>query len=283
MPYKLSNGIEIPLVSFGTFNIGEELKVTEIVKKSLKSGYRHIDTASIYKNEEAIGKALKDLAGQIPRKEIIISGKVWNKDQGYDSTIAAFESSCKKLEINYLDIYLIHWPVPYGHEKDYQELNYQTWMAMSDLYCSGKIKAIGVSNFLPHQLTSLMEKVSIKPMINQIEINPCYHQKENLEFCQRNNIMVQAWSPFKRGDVFSIPELKKIAQKYNTSISRVCLQWCLQLGIQPIPKASSEDKMRENLPPYEFVLEKEDFEIIASLNDKNNHALFGDYELQKNN
>lgn len=282
MAFVLRNGFELPELAFGTFNIGDDYKVKEAIKLAIKSGYRHIDTASIYKNEEAIGEAIKEIS-DIKREELIISGKVWNKDQGYDNTIAAFERSCTKLGVDYLDIYLIHWPVPYGRENDYQELNYSTWCAMMDLYSAGKIKAIGVSNFLPRHLELLMNRAKIAPMLNQIEINPCYHQKDNVEFCKNNNIFVQAWSPFKRGDVFQIEVLKKLANKHNTTVSRICLQWCLQIGVQPMPKASSEKRMEENFGPYGFELDEEDFDIIDALDDVHNHAPFGDYDLQQNN
>uniref|UniRef100_UPI0022E04E23 aldo/keto reductase n=1 Tax=Enterocloster aldenensis TaxID=358742 RepID=UPI0022E04E23 len=281
MGFKLSNGLELPQVAFGTFNAGDGDETTEIVEKAIKTGYLQIDTASIYKNEANIGVAIKNVAPVINRRDLIISSKVWNPDQGYENTLEAFKKSCDLLKTDYLDIYLIHWPVPYGREKNYQEVNYSTWRAFERLYREGKVKAIGVSNFLPRHLQPLLQKADIKPMINQIEIHPCYQQRENVEFCQQEGILVQAWSPFMRGDVFQLPLLHHMAEKYQRSISQICLAWCLQRGIQPIPKASNEKRMTENLGPFDFFIDNEDMKQMETLDCEDGHAPFKDYELQK--
>ncbi|GHU41584.1 oxidoreductase [Spirochaetia bacterium] len=278
--FTLSNNIKVPSLGFGTFRLGkddEEVRAKVIL--AISSGYRHIDTATAYHFEGAVGQGIKDSG--LPREEIFLTGKVWNTDQGYESTLAAFEKSLRLLQTDYLDLYLIHWPVWENHENDYAEYNYQTWRALEKLYAEKKIKAIGVSNFLQRHLEKLFLRTQIKPMVNQLEITPFFHQDDIVTFCQKNNIVVESWAPFKHGEVFTSDVLKNIALKYNKSIAQICLQWCLQRNILPIGKASSKEKMFDNLSVGNFNLEESDMKSITTLDDKAGHYAYDLYKLQQ--
>lgn len=281
--FKLRNGIELMPVGYGTAESKDGQETVEKVRLAIECGYRHIDTASIYGNEDSVGKAISSVFDKMDRKKLFITTKLWNPDQGYKSALEAFEKSHKKLMLDYIDLYLIHWPVPMGHEKDYPQVNAETWRAFEELYASGKVRAIGVSNFLQRQLEPLMEKAEILPMVNQIENHPHYQQNELVEFCRRNEILVEAWSPLMRGEAMAVPTLQRIADKYKISTSTLCLKWCLQRGIQPLPKASSKQRMLDNLLIPDFEIEHVDMEEIRLLNKADGHAPFRDYVLQQNN
>lgn len=276
----LSNGVKIPCIGYGTFDSKNGKETVEKIQLAIKNGYRHIDTASIYGNEESIGEAIQKSG--INREELFITSKVWNPDQGYDKTLLAFETSLQKLGLEYLDLYLIHWPVPLGHEKDYPDVNYDTWRAMEKLYKENKIRAIGVSNFLPRHLKPLIEKAEIKPMVNQIEIHPTFQEREVVEFCKKENILVEAWSPFARGAVFDIPYLQYLSEKYNKTVAQICVKWCLQLGVVPLPKSSTSKRMAENIDVFDFTIEDQDLELMKDLEREDSYAPFRDYELQRN-
>lgn len=250
----LQNGVNIPALGFGTYKAEEGSQVVNAVKEALKVGYRHIDTAAVYGNEEGVGKAIKESG--INRSEVFLTSKIWNSDQGYDNTLRAFETSIKKLNTDYLDLYLIHWP---------KALNKETWRAMEKLYDDGKIKAIGVSNFKIHHLEELMESGSIIPMVNQIELHPKFNQKEVRDFCEKYNIIVEAWAPLMQGKVFEIPLLQSLAEKYNKTISQIILRWDLQMGIVTIPKSITPERIKENAGIYDFELAQEDMESIIQL------------------
>lgn len=191
---RLSNGLPIPGIGYGTYLAPDDTSGTRSILDALEAGYRLIDTASVYGNEKTVGRAVRE--SSIPREEIFITSKVWNTDQGYESTLSAFDASLNRLETDYLDLYLIHWPIPAGYEKDYKELNRETWKAMERLYKEGQARAIGVSNFLPRHLEALMEQADTIPMVNQLEINPRYHQTEAVAFCREHGILVESWGPW---------------------------------------------------------------------------------------
>lgn len=250
----LQNGVEIPALGFGTFKVEEGSEVINSVKEALRLGYRHIDTAAVYGNEQGVGRAIKESG--INRKELFITSKVWNSDQGYDSTLIAFEETMKRLDTDYLDLYLIHWPKP---------LNKETWRAMEKLYDEGRVKAIGVSNFKVHHLQDLMDSGTITPMVNQIELHPRFTQKEVREFCNKYNIVVEAWAPLMQGKVFSIELLQALAEKYNKTISQIVLRWDLQMGLVTIPKSITPERIKENMDIFDFELSEEDMEGITEL------------------
>jgi diketogulonate reductase-like aldo/keto reductase len=252
----LNNGVKMPWMGLGVFKVTEGEEVIQSVKAAIKNGYISIDTAAIYGNEEGVGQAIKESG--VPREELFITTKLWNSEQGYESTLAAFETSMNKLGLDYLDLYLIHWP---GKDK-YKE----TWKAFEKLYKDGRVRAIGVSNFLVHHLEDLLSSAEIKPMVNQVEFHPHLTQKELLAFCKNEGIQLEAWSPLKQGQLLSEPVLEDLAHKYNKSIAQVILRWDLQHGVVTIPKSIKEHRIIENANIFDFELSAEDMEKIDGLN-----------------
>ncbi len=258
----LSNGLRMPIVGFGTWQIKEGSEVANAVKEALFCGYRHIDTAAIYGNETGVGEGIR-LSG-IPRSEIFLTTKVWNSDQGYESTLNAFSESIKKLGTDYVDLYLIHWPAV-NLFSDYREKNKETWRAMEKLYREGKAKAIGVCNFLPHHLDFLLESAQILPMVNQIELHPGNPADDVVAYCKNRHIQVQAYSPMMRGKVFEIPLLQQLAIQYQRTIPQIVLRWILQKGIVPLTKSVTPERIKSNIQLFDFTLSEEDMEAMKSL------------------
>ena len=254
----LANGIRIPMLGFGTWQIEDEKKAVDSVKYALEIGYRHVDTAAVYKNEQFVAKGIKESG--VKRSDIFLTSKLWNSDQGYDSTMKAFEQSLKKLDTDYLDLYLIHWPKG--------ERSKESWRAIEKLYEDGSIKAIGVSNFLQHHLEDLMSTAKVKPMVDQMEFHPYLVQKDLIDFCRKHNIQYEAWSPLMQGKVFKIDVLQEIANRVNKSISQVVLRWDIQMGVVTIPKSVTPERIRENFDVFDFTLSDEDMKMITNL-DKN--------------
>ncbi|OOM15782.1 aldo/keto reductase [Clostridium saccharobutylicum] len=252
----LNNDVKMPLLGFGTYNADDSNKLNNAIKKGIEIGYRHIDTASFYGNEEVIGSAIKE--SEISRKEIFLVDKVWNSEHGYEKTLKSFQESIKKLKTDYLDLYLIHWP---------QSLNKETWKALEKLYKEGYIRAIGVSNFTINHLQQLMENAEIIPAVNQIEFHPRLVQNDLMEFCEKYNIQMEAWSPLMRGLVFQIPFLKKLSRKYDKTISQIVLRWDLQMGVTTIPKSTTLSRIKENMDIFNFKISEEDMKNIEKLND----------------
>jgi methylglyoxal/glyoxal reductase len=252
----LHNGVKMPWFGLGVFKVKEGEEVVSSVKAALQNGYISIDTAAVYKNEEGVGQGIKE-AG-IPREELFITTKVWNADQGYESTLQAFETSLNKLGLDYLDLYLIHWP---GKDK-----YLDTWKALEKLYKDGRVRAIGVSNFKIHHLESLINQAEIKPMVNQVEYHPHLTQEELLEYCKKEGIQVEAWSPLKQGELLSDPIINRIAEKYNKTAAQIILRWDLQNGVVTIPKSVKESRIIANASIFDFELTVEDMEKISALN-----------------
>lgn len=252
----LHNGVKMPWFGLGVFKVEEGDQVVESVKATIKNGYRSIDTAAIYQNEEGVGKGIKESG--VPREELFITSKVWNSDQGYEKTLAAFDESLRKLGLDYLDLYLIHWP---GKDK-YKD----TWRALEKLYKDGRVKAIGVSNFNVHHLESLLEDAEIKPMVNQVEFHPRLTQTELRDYCKKQGIQVEAWSPLMQGKLLDDQVLTDIAKKYNKSVAQVILRWDLQNEVVTIPKSIKEHRIIENADIFDFELSAEDVEKINALN-----------------
>jgi methylglyoxal/glyoxal reductase len=252
----LHNGVKMPKFGLGVWQVTDGDEVVNSVKYAIKAGYKSIDTAAVYKNEDGVGKAIKE-AG-VPREELFITTKVWNADQGYESTFAAFEASVKLLDIEYVDLYLIHWPVA-GKYKD-------TWRALEKLYKDGKVRAIGVSNFHQHHLEDLLTDAEITPMVNQIELHPLLSQVELRAFCESKGIKVEAWSPLGSGKLLDNPVIKEVADKYNKTVAQVILRWDLQHDIITIPKSTKEHRIIENAAIFDFELSAADMEKIDALN-----------------
>ncbi|WP_373017651.1 aldo/keto reductase [Muriicola sp.] len=260
--FTLNNGVKMPYFGLGVYLSKEGQEVINAVKWALEEGYRHIDTASIYGNEAGVGEGIRESG--VPREEVFLVSKVWNSDQGYDSAIKAFEASLERLGTDYLDLYLIHWPV----KGKYRE----TWRALETLYNEKRVKAIGVSNFLSHHLEDLLDQASIVPMVNQMEFHPYLVQKDLLGFCKEKGIQYEAWSPLMQGNVFEVELLKELAKKYQKSIAQIVLRWDLQKGVITIPKSSKRNRIAENASIFDFSLSEDD---ISRLDKLDRHQRFG--------
>jgi methylglyoxal/glyoxal reductase len=256
----LHNGVKMPWLGIGVFKVEEGPELVNAVKTAIKHGYRSIDTAAIYGNEVGVGQGIREGMKEagISREDLFVTSKVWNTDLGYESTIAAYETSLNKLGLEYLDLYLIHWPVE-GKYKD-------AWRALETLYKERRVKAIGVSNFQIHHLEDLMKEAEIKPMVNQVEYHPRLTQKELQSFCQKHGIQLEAWSPLMQGQLLDNEVLQEIANKYNKSVAQVILRWDLQNGVVTIPKTTKEHRIVENTSVFDFELTEEDMERIDGLN-----------------
>lgn len=259
--YELNNGFKIPAIGFGTYKAA--VNGMEVIRTAINAGYRYFDTAAFYNNEEEIAEAVE--SSGIKREELFLASKAWKGQMGYKEVKEAFEESLKKLRTDYLDLYLIHWPLPEVGYEDWKKLDIDTWKGMEELYQEGRIKAIGVSNFLPHHIENLLEHTQIKPAVNQIEFHPGHTQEVTLQYCKDHNIRVQAWSPLGRKRVLEYSVLVKMAEKYGVSTAKLCIRYAYQRGVMPLPKASSYDRMKDNLEVSGFEISAEDMYRIGSL------------------
>ena len=261
--FTMHNGKTIPCIGYGTYKTSEE-EVYDAVIAAIKAGYRHIDTAAFYKNEAGVGRAVRECG--VPREEIFVTSKVWNTDRGYENTKKAFAESMERLGLEYMDLYLIHWPAnkkQFGDEA--KKINADTWRALEELYAEGKIRAIGLSNFLPHHIEELMEGAKVKPMVDQIEFHPGWAQLEISEYCPKKDIVVEAWSPLGRKDALDNEVLREIGAKYQKGTAQVCIRWVMQHGILPLPKTVNPDRMAENADVFDFELTAEEMRTIDEL------------------
>lgn len=264
-PYTLHNGIEIPSVGFGTWQAPNGPETVAAVKAALAVGYRHIDTAAGYGNEESVGIAVKESG--LDRKDVFITSKLANQDHGYQATLQAFEKTMKNLGMDYLDLYLIHWPVPVNNKHDWQEANAGTWKAFEELYEAGRIRSLGISNFMPHHIEELQKTAKVEPMVNQIRLCPGDTQDKAVDYSRAHNILLEAYSPLGTGQIFTVPELAEIAAKNNRTIAQVSLRWSLQRGYLPLPKSMTPSRIAENFAIFDFELSDADMAIINGLYD----------------
>lgn len=260
--YVLSNGIKIPCVGFGTWKLPNAQSTVDIIKTAIDCGYHHIDTAYAYQNEISVGKAVRECG--LKRSELFITSKLDNPDHGYENTMKEFDMTMTNLGIEYLDLYLIHWPIPLSYRDCWKEMNEGTWKAFEELYQEGKLKAIGVSNFLEHHIDALLETATIAPMVNQLELHPQYPQRDAVNYCKEKRIILEAWSPLIKGQM-DHPILKELAKKYNKTAAQVLLRWSIQHGFLPLPKTSSRERMLENADIFDFELTPDDIEAMKSL------------------
>ena len=256
---KLNNGVEIPILGFGVFQITDPAECERSVVDAIQTGYSHIDTAASYQNEEAVGRGIKQSG--VAREKLFITTKLWIQSNGYEGTLKAFESSLKRLQLDYIDLYLIHQP--FGDV-------YGEWRAMEELYQQGKVRAIGVSNFQPDRIMDLMIHNKITPAVNQIEVNPFQQQIETQKFLQDNSVQVEAWAPFAEGknNIFQNEVLLSIAAKHKKSVAQVILRWLVQRGIIALAKSTRKERMMENISVFDFELSAEDMAAITTLDTK---------------
>lgn len=260
--YVLSNGYKIPCVGFGTWKLDESDSTVDTIKTAIDCGYRHIDTAYSYYNEKSVGKAIRSCG--LKREDLFVTTKLGNGSHGYEKTLKEFEISMNNLDIDYVDLYLIHWPRPLSIRDSWREHNEGSWKAFEELYKAGKIKAIGVSNFLDTHLDAILETATIAPMVNQLELHPRYVQTDVVQYCKDRRMIVEAWSPLIKGD-FIHPVLVEIASKYNKSVAQILLGWSIQQGFLPLPKSSNKERMIENSNIFDFKLSDEDLEAMKVL------------------
>ncbi|MEK4042874.1 aldo/keto reductase [Paenibacillus sp. FSL H8-0048] len=253
---KLANGVEMPWFGLGVFKVQEGQEVIDSVKAAIKAGYRSIDTASVYGNEEGVGQAIRESG--VAREELFITTKVWNTEQGYDSTLAAFDQSLSKLGLDYADLYLVHWPIRAKYK--------DTWRAIEKLYADGKVRAIGVSNFQIDHLEDLLTVAKVKPMVNQVELHPLLNQQELREYCKAQGIQIEAWAPLAQGHLLDNEVLAEIAAHHNKTLPQVILRWDLQNGIVTIPKSVKEERIIANADIFDFELSEEESSRINGLN-----------------
>ena len=264
--FVMSNGIKVPFPAFGTYKTTLE-KGRQPILDAILAGYRHFDTAAAYGNEEELGIAIKESG--IPRGEFFITTKLWAAEQGREKAMAGIKGSLERLGFDYVDLYLLHWPRLNGSKSDpsdnsWVELNKETWQAMNDMYDAGLARGIGVSNFLSHHLENI-SGIGVMPMVNQIEFHPGYIQKETVDYCHKSGIVVEGWSPLGRGRVLKHPLLIELGKKYGVSTSLICLRFALQMGVLPLPKATSRERILENMSFADFEISQEDVAKICEM------------------
>ena len=260
----LNNGVMMPQPGFGTFMTKDGEEAVQAMKWAVETGYRHIDTAAVYDNEKGVGEGIRQCG--VPREELFVTSKVWNTERGYDSTMRAFEKTLTDLGLEYLDLYLIHWP---ANEKQFgkkaSKMNQETWRAMEELYEEGRIKAIGLSNFMPHHIERLMEKATVKPAVDQIEFHPGLLQKECVDYCKEHDITVEAWSPLGRGGLIFDEMLMGLAEKYGSTVAQLIIRWVMQHDIVPLVKSTKQSRIEENYQVFNFEISSEDVQRIDGL------------------
>jgi len=259
----LANGVEMPSIGYGTWQVEDSPAGAEAVAEAVKAGYRHIDGAARYENEKSVGEGIRKSG--IAREDLFVTSKVWFTHRSYEKVLEACDTTLSDLGLAYVDLYLIHWPAVANNYENWEEVNAETWRAMETIYRSGKAKAIGVSNFLPNHLEPLLKTAEIVPMVNQIEFRPGYPQTECVEWCLAHGIVPEAWRPLGAGAALTGELMTELSTKYGKTPAQMCLRWVLQHGLAPLVKSANPVRMRENLDIYDFCLSKEDMARIDAL------------------
>ncbi|MEG1985604.1 MAG: aldo/keto reductase [Clostridia bacterium] len=260
---KLNNGVEIPRIGYGTWRTpaGEVCKIG--VDTAIKAGYRLLDTATVYANEQSVGEAI--ISNGITREELFVTTKLWNTDQGYDNTLKAFDLSMENLKLDYLDLYLIHWPIAFDFRDRWQTSVFESWRAIERLYLDGRVRAIGVSNFLARHLKYLLNNCKVAPMIDQIEFHIGLQQLETVEYARQNNLVVEAWSPICKAKAFDLPEVRAIMCRTGKTGAQILIRWCLQKGVIPLPKSVTLNRIFENINVFDFELTSNDMLMLDNV------------------
>jgi len=260
---RLANGVEMPTIGYGTWQVENSFAGAEAVAEAICAGYRHIDGAARYENEVSVGEGIRKSG--IDREELFVTSKVWFTHRSYDKVLESCDTTLKDLGLDYVDLYLIHWPAVAKNYENWKEVNAETWRAMEAIYRAGKARAIGVSNFLPQHLEPLLATAEIVPMVNQIEFRPGYPQIECATWCQEHGIVPEAWRPLGAGAALTGELMKELSERYGKTPAQICLRWALQHGLVPLVKSANPVRMRENLDVYDFTLSEEDMEKIDVL------------------
>lgn len=261
--FELTNGVRISCLGYGTYLTPDGDVCTEGVRAALAAGYRHIDTAEFYENEDGVGRGIAE--SDVPRKDIFVTTKVWNTHQGYDSTLYRFDESAKKLGLDYVDLYLVHWPMAKDFVKDYPKQLLETWRAFERLYADGRVRAIGVCNCMKHHLNVIFDACKVAPMVNQIEYHAGFLQEEAAEFSKRNGLVVEAWAPLCRGRAFGHPALVAAAEKHGKTQAQVLVRWCFEHGVLPLPKSVTPARIAENADVFDFSLSPDEVAAIDAI------------------
>ncbi len=274
---QLNENVFIPQIGLGTWKLDDLEVAKKCVLAAIQSGYRHIDTAMGYGNEEAVGQAIKESG--IPRDQIFVTTKLSNDFRGREETLQAFEDSLKRLQMDYVDLFLIHWPAPKKYRENYVELNNETYAAMEELYALGKIRALGVSNFMKHHLEELSVKIPVS--VNQIEFHPYYADWQTIQYCQQHHIVIEGYSPLGRGQILNDPLILELASLYHKTPAQICLRYAIDNHIIPLPKSQTLERIKENLDIFDFSLKETDIERLRSLSSENgkigSHPDFADF------
>lgn len=263
----LANGVKIPMIGYGCWKSPDTEETSEAVKTAIVTGYRHIDGAAAYGNEKSVGKGIADGLKEagLKREDLFVTSKLWNTEHGYESTLAAFRKTLDDLQLDYLDLYLIHWPNPAKFRDCYVEKNIETWKAFEELYKAGKIRAIGVSNFLPRHMEEIRDTMEVFPMVNQIEFHPSCLQPEVRAYCAEHNIAVEGYCPLANGKVFQVEEVHEIAAAYGKTAAQVVLRWSIQHDVIPLPKSLKAERMKSNMDVFDFELNRQDMDRMDQI------------------
>jgi diketogulonate reductase-like aldo/keto reductase len=259
----LANGVKMPCIGFGTWQTPSGDVARDSVKRALELGYRHVDTATVYGNEASVGEGMR-LSG-VKREDVFLTTKQWTNERGYEKTVAAAEKALKTLGTDYFDLYLIHWPAVEKLSVDWAELNAETWRGFEKLYRDGKVRAIGVSNFMPRQLTALKERAEVLPMVDQVEFHPGYMQRNVMDYCRANGIQAEAWSPLGSGRMLANPLVGEIGAAHGKSAAQVCVRYALQHGIVPLPKSVTPERIAANADVFDFALSGEEMVALDAM------------------